>query len=266
MFILKANAGLCNKLLSMAAGLHLAQDAGVRLHVLWATDMHMHDLFTDLFEPVSAFSLHQLRIPSSRICQGLARRILPRAFGERNDIEAILDHEERFVEAFKVNPNRLWRFSSFREFYPADDFSWLKPRPEIAAHIAESRSLTEGEVVGMHIRRGDHVQAMRCSPLPLFYQRVAEEVAANSSVRFFLSTDDPEVKRDLKTKYPRNIFTRECVKMRHESGGGADAVVDLWLLSQCKKIYGTFPSSFSLVASKIGKTAFEWVRDPTQMA
>ena len=266
MIFFKANAGLCNKLLAISSALHFANVIGTRLHVLWVTDMHMSDLFTDLFEPVSVFSLHQLRVPNMRICRAVANRILPRLFDEPSGIDAILAREESFIAACKKKPNRIWRFASFREFYPAEDFSWLKPRPEIMGRIAEFKGLTNGGVVGVHIRRGDHVQAMRCSPLELFYQKIMQEISVNHSARFLLCTDDPQVKNDMRVKFPDNVFTRDFVLARKEKGGIADAVVDLWLLSQCQKIYGTYPSSFSLVASRIGKTEFEWVRNKNEVA
>ena len=112
----------------------------------------------------------------------------------------------------------------------------------------------------MHIRRTDHKQAMVHSPVELFYDRIASDVARDPTIQFLLCTDDPNVKATLKARYPNNIRTRENVLARYDKGGVADGIVDLWLLSKTKKIYGTFPSSFSLVASKIGGIELEWIK------
>ena len=265
MIILKANAGLCNKLLAIGSGLHLAKDIGCRLHVVWATDVHMSALFTELFEPVPDFTLHEFRIPNSSICRAVTSRMLPLLFSERRGVEKILLHEKKFLESCRKRPSAIWRFSSCWEFYPANDFSWLKPKSGIADRINNFSRLTEGCAFGLHIRRGDHVDAMKCSPLHLFYAKISELICSNPEVRIFLCTDDPRVKKDLCNLYPKHIVTRESVLSRYEKGGVADALVDLWLLSNCRKIYGTYPSSFSLVASRIGKTEFEWVRDETRV-
>lgn len=67
---------------------------------------------------------------------------------------------------------------------------------------------------------------------------------------FFLCTDDNDVRRKFLNKYGDRIFSRE-VKDRYSDGGLEDAVVDLFLLSKCRTIYGC-QSGFAKLAAAIG--------------
>lgn len=256
MIILKAEAGLCNKLLAISSAMKLAKETHQRLWVWWITDMHMDVLFADLFEKVPGLRIFELNV-KGRICRGIVNRIVRLLWSRFNPWATAFESESRFLE--RARAGKFCMHSSFREFCLDGDYSWFKPKKEIVARISEFASLAEG-AVGVHIRRTDHQQAMSHSPVELFYDRIAADVARDPAIKFLLCTDDPEVKALLKARYPNNIRTREQVLARHDKGGVADGIVDLWLLSKTKKIYGTFPSSFSLVASKIGGIELEWIK------
>ena len=51
--------------------------------------------------------------------------------------------------------------------------------------------------------------------------------------------------------FPNNIVTRKT-KPRFYDGAMDDAVIDMFLLSRCKEIYGSSNSTFDEVASYIG--------------
>lgn len=257
MIVLHPEGGLCNKILAISSAMKLSLEKGHRLVVAWIPDMHMVERFDDLFEPVDEFLLIQTFRGGGRIYNGIVKHILGAIFSEWNPFATTFRSKEKFLK--DVGEKKFLMHSDFCEFCKGADYTWFRPRKEIQQRIDAEISLVKG-AIGMHIRRTDHKQAMACSPLALFYDRIEYEVKANPLVKIFLCSDDPAVKADIKQRYPRNVVIRENVLGRFDRGGVADGIVDLWLLSKCKRIYGTYPSSFSLVASKIGNIELEWVR------
>lgn len=106
--------------------------------------------------------------------------------------------------------------------------------------------------MGMHIRRTDYRVCIKQSPNRLFYAKIDELIENDPSVRIFLCTDDPDLKRAILEKYGKEkILTRE-VRPRYAIGGFEDGVIDMFLLSKCRQLYGTICSGFVELASKIG--------------
>ena len=101
---------------------------------------------------------------------------------------------------------------------------------------------------------------MRIPKRPRFSRSLQAMRDPDSAPYGDLMTDDDGLRSELVERYPNNIRARTKVLKRSHGGGVKDAIVDLFLLSKCSKIYGSFPSSFSLSASLIGKVPFEYVR------
>lgn len=72
----------------------------------------------------------------------------------------------------------------------------------------------------------------------------------NPKQTFFLCTDDDGVRKRFSDKFGESLFSRD-VKERYSDGGLEDAVVDLFLLSKCRVIYGC-QSGFAKLAAAIG--------------
>ena len=92
--------------------------------------------------------------------------------------------------------------------------------------------------VGIHIRRTDMPRSIRYSPDSLFYSKIDDLAKADPNVRIFLCTDDPNLKKAMMEKYgSTRILTRD-VKPRRTLGSFEDAVMDMFLLSKCRELYG----------------------------
>lgn len=74
----------------------------------------------------------------------------------------------------------------------------------------------------------------------------------NSDSRFYLSTDDSMVQEEFISEYGSHILVREKDFGRNTVVGMQDALVDMWLLSKTTKIFGSYYSSFSRMASLVG--------------
>ena len=122
------------------------------------------------------------------------------------------------------------------------------------------RELT-GNCVGVHVRRTDHTDAIANSPLALFAGRMKKELEADQETSFFVATDDKEVRRELKELLPdaKLIFPQSDVIDRDSKEGIEEAFVEMIALSKCRKILGSYNSTFSLLPSYIGNIPLETV-------
>lgn len=107
--------------------------------------------------------------------------------------------------------------------------------------------------IGLHIRRTDHSLSIQNSPIELFLDIVEKEVIQNERTYFYLATDDQSIEDMLVGKYGnRMILNRGKNFSRDKKQGIIDAMIDMEALSRCKKIYGSYGSTFSRVASYKG--------------
>lgn len=138
------------------------------------------------------------------------------------------------------------------EFGEKDDvYQLFRPIEELQQRIDERVSRYSGNTIGLHIRRSDHRDAIANSPLESFFTLIDQEIARSSETTFYLSTDDHTTELQLKQKYGKRIMTYEKDFSRNSSQGIKDALVDLYCLANTRKIYGSFNSSFSDIASRI---------------
>ncbi len=108
------------------------------------------------------------------------------------------------------------------------------------------------EVVGLHIRRTDNVEAIKNSPIELFINEIDTKIKENNNVGFFLATDDKDIEFLLQKLYPRKLLVYRKSLSRNSLEGIQDALVDMYTLSKTTMIYGSHFSSFSTMAGKIG--------------
>lgn len=113
---------------------------------------------------------------------------------------------------------------------------------------------------GLHIRRTDNTWAIESSPLELFIEIIQKEINKCASSKFYISTDDYETQCFIKEKFGEHIIVRDKEYGRDNKDAMVDAVIDMWLLSKTKKIYGSFYSSFSEMAALIGGIKLEVIK------
>lgn len=131
-------------------------------------------------------------------------------------------------------------------------------------HIKPSAKLQEvinqyevSNKVGLHIRRGDAI----IGPWAKYYKESKDEhfeqiIEENEEV--FLCTDCQDTESSLRNKFPGKIksinkdFVRKGLTIYDNKPLQKDAVVDMFVLSKTKEIFGTNWSTFNEVASIIG--------------
>ena len=79
------------------------------------------------------------------------------------------------------------------------------------------------------------------------------QIAENPDVKFFLATDDKDEETLLRKTFPGRIVSNENRTLRRDSLDGMyDALLDLYCLAACKKIIGSYYSSFTDTAAALG--------------
>jgi hypothetical protein len=152
----------------------------------------------------------------------------------------------------QLRTNKTNYISTLHRFYrhssPQTKFGLL-PKKSITVLID---SYKVDNMVGIHVRRMDNKASLENSPLGKFVELMTMEVEYDGQVQFFLATDDPATEIALAEIFPKRIVTHSKESLnRNDPRAIRDAVVDLYCLANCRKIIGSYGSSFSTTAAEI---------------
>ena len=137
------------------------------------------------------------------------------------------------------------------------DFFPFEPLPELQQKISRiTRNFSK--TVGIHIRRSDHKLSREFSPTHLFLDAMKEELKREPATNFFLSTDDTEEERLLIDQFGDRVrIYRKRSHERNELEAMQDAVIDLFCLAATDRIIGSYESTFTDVASRLGRISLQ---------
>ncbi len=282
--------GLCNRMQALEAALALARALDRRLTVIWNLNPELNCRFEDLFVmPPGINSLQQPRRRGLKYYSGPSVRIgtteRPRTsspqiaatgplstlalrglrgvnrwlLADRRHDRAIYETEIiRMTEAdfdfdtLRECPSVFIR--AFTRFYVDRSLaSHLRPTAAIDEQVRQQVALFSEPMVGVHIRRTDNRSSVGVSTTEHFVANMRDEVARQPLSRFFLSTDDPAEEAVLRRAFPGRILSRPKRTLdRNEPAAIQDALVDLYCLSHTGRVLGSFGSSFSRVAARLG--------------
>lgn len=260
--VIKPTSGLCNRLRALNSAIELSKKSQSQLDMIWELNPDCNCRFEDLFEPIAGIA-NIKNITDSYWARKMGR--LSKIFYSFNKSCRFIDQEESaiFHGLAKENPElvideihgfRKVVVYSGRPFYDDENttgFSLFLPTENIRRIIEQYR---DENSIGVHIRRTDHAIAKEKSPDELFINQMQHELELDSTVRFFLSTDDPSVEEKFKAMFPGKVDVHKKQSLdRNDAQAIKDAVVDLYCLANTKKILGSYWSSFSNTAAAIGK-------------
>lgn len=241
---LEVNAGLCNRLRALVAGICWAEKLGRNLIVAWPSSKPecaagFYDLFTkDSLPPwvqVMDVSLHNpVTCLSVNNFLGLLQNIDP--------MPNIISHGNFWGGDTEIWLQHLRRFKPSHYVQTYVDF-WL------------TQGLHEIQTA-IHIRRTDNEKAIRLSPLPLF-KEVIHDLPDRRVVVF---SDDAAVVYELKQLFPTKVYAPEQHRLRQNKDGMIEACAVFFSLSSMKQIYGSANSSFSEMASAHGNNMLKVLR------
>ncbi len=229
-------AGMANRIRALVSAICLAEDLDRNLHVIWsANDPACMARFESLWERSSL--PRWVTVDMGPLLEPGVMVLNPR------------DMEE-YVKRGDTRPIR-----SYGHFHQTDMPRWLsylrklQPSIHVAPALATPFFSEKVPIVGVHIRRGDHVKARKESPLSAFLEAMRNEPA---TTKFFLATDDAVERRAIETEFSGRIWSPATTLSRMTQKGMQDAVIDFLGLSRCSKLLGSYDSSFSQLAALYG--------------
>ncbi|MGN1255698.1 MAG: glycosyl transferase [Bacteroidaceae bacterium] len=256
--------GLANRMRAMAASYTLARKVGVEMKAVWFRDWALNAPFHALFEPIQQEGL-SIRDASFVDCLTLDRPRRKNLFVPR--LYQRLMFRDALYEA-RITPLRMQHFdfeawfrqggiylASYTDFYPYD-YDLLRklfvPLPDVKRQIDAFAEGFSSHTIGVHIRRTDNKASILQSPTELFVDAIDKEVEQNDDTVIFLATDSEAIKDEMRSRYGKRLLTAGAEADRNSIAGIKGGIVDMYSLARTNRIYGSFQSSFSELASQIG--------------
>ncbi len=264
---LRPHSGLGNRIRVLVSGIELSKLLNAKLIILWTRDDSLNANFYKLFEKVddSNISVIQSNLFSKLICYRGDRifyRIVSNLFRILLGIDFMLfdndfpeyvwngqnvlnlNHPKvKFAKNILINTCNIFEqnWSHLKVFVPS-----LEVKKKLSSLALPN------QYIGMHIRRQDHVALIQMSPLSLYIEKIEEEIQLNQNVKIYISTDDLKIEGLLHGLFSKNIVIRKKCISRNSEAGMIDALADMLILSGSSKLYGSFESSFAVIASTYG--------------
>lgn len=249
-------AGLCNRMRAIASGIYIAKHYNAQSTIYWNWEDGLKADFNDLFLPIDNEISKVVENKNWLYNQYNGRRktllrYFQSLFFNQFFFAFNANTDGNIFDKIKTN-GRLCLCSchSMAAHYPMSKI--FRPQCDIQNRIDEITSRFGSDTIGVHIRRTDHVKAIAQSPLTKFFELLEKEVSNNSSINFYLATDDSEVKDEMKARFGDRIITCDDKADRNSIEGMKFAVVDLFCLSKTNRIIGSAASSYSEIAAELG--------------
>jgi len=247
------SSGLCNRLLSFAGAERIAEKTGRECMLYWPVNDQLmcpcDKLFTNV-EVMTEQDLHLLLRTEYTVKIYNAWREQAPLFG---DIAVDGDPAADIVVI------KSWCYPRLAGETVRPEFSQeirgqllkLKPHREVLAEI--DHFPMPPACLGVHIRRGDHLDFFSGSQDEHFITIMEAVIAADPNVQFFLATDVLAIEHKFKSRFGERIVTfPKRGRGRDDERGGREALIDLLLLSRTAAVLGNAASTYSFTASLLG--------------
>ena len=249
-------AGLCNRMRVINGGIDLAHKLNATPILIWCNDKNLNSSFSNLFQNLDIMTYE------TEINSILFKFLLFYAKRIKNSIEFDDDY---IVKHFRGNNTHSFEefkgkniiINSCQSVTLSEDFGMFKISNEIAQNILNFGK----DTIGIHIRRTDNKKSVLFSPTELFVERIDQEITENKNVKFYLATDDLNEERFMKQRYGDRIICYPKTSLdRNNPQAIKEALIDLYHLSKCSKIFASYYSSFSDVAAMWGNIHKEVIK------
>lgn len=256
--------GLSNRLRVIATASKLARMSNKNLTVYWEVNKGLNASYKDLFEAPDKIVItkpplkYQVWLTIALLRFRSLTKALPGLF--RFDF-VYLDTMVQQVRNGKidlqqeVDKSKKAFFCSCQEFqyFDAVDYTIFIPKHTLQESINALSRQFNAHTIGVHIRSTDNEWSKKNSPFQLFVEKIEKEIQLNEDVNFFVSTDNETYQNELLKRFGENKILIHKKEFRRDTKKGIeDAVIDIFCLSKTTRIYGSYWSSFSDVAGRIG--------------
>lgn len=268
--IIQPRAGLANRMRLISSCLYLANKFRAEMTMIWDVDSGLNARYQDLFEMnqgirlLNTWSKYKLIIKHKKLLSSkftlisILSKAWNRIVSSVIGVDYCLFDEDlkkgyAYVKGILEENNTIF-FYSCEEFidYQEGIASFI-PVHSIREKVKCYSERFNNKTVGIHIRRTDNISSIEKSPNYLFEEKIDEYLREDTDTVFFIATDDPSVEYYFKSKYPNHILSYSKTYGRDSTEGIIDALIELQLLAKTSVIFGSYWSSYSEMASRIGK-------------
>jgi hypothetical protein len=235
---LEVNAGLCNRLRALIAGVCWAEKLGRKLVVHWPNTKPecaagFYNLF-GLYSLPDFVKVIYINLPVAESCL------------QSGDAERIFRENTQDVISIKSHGN-FW--SGDRELY-LKYLRMLKPSNAVVKLLDEWRKdHLDSSPIAFHIRMTDNEKAIRLSPFELFIRKIHETEGP-----IIVFSDEVRAIMGLQQMFEGRVLSFERVRRRNTLEGMIEAAAVFFALASKRRIYGSANSSFSEIAMEYGGT------------
>jgi len=256
--VLYPKYGLANRLRALASAKILADYVGRKLFVTWypskECNIEWEELFVNKIErypfPLSSFQagtdLYDDHNNADDFYWDMPRSLIC------NNSDVVAVHT-----CLNFQPEDMTKeaYNSAKSFF----YGSLQPVHDVERTVRDIYKchFERNEIVGVHIRRTDHLFFIQkdprlVCPTDMFIEVMGNILKNNSKIKFFLATDDKKeenrishIFRDALIVYKKEVVNRDTKKGMH------DALIDWLLLSKTSMIISSYSSSFSEEAAMV---------------
>lgn len=250
--IVQPTGGLCNRMRTIASAVQLSQKLNCKIKVLWVKDPTLNAPFNSLFDgfPYPVIETTESSF-SHRLFSLIYKRIKHYMLLDQKWIENKARGKDESLWINEIKDKNIYIEACSDIYKDSGVYDIFKPKSSIQNKVISNCS----EFIGLHIRRSDNEMSIKYSPTKLFLDVIEKEIAKDSAVKFYLATDDLQEEKTISERFGDRIFTYKKRSVdRNTEVGIVDAMIDLTNLASCRKIYGSYYSSFSDVAAIWGNT------------
>lgn len=261
-------SGLCNRMKSIASVSVLARRVNQPMTVHWWRTNDMNCSFHELFDTAGLpFTVRESNAAGWRTgffkLATYSAEFLMKNMGlpvlDSQSSADLANQEDKLCDWAATGNPRIRTHSKM--LADARLFMPFEPTKELRA-VIDAYSSRLSNTVGVHIRRSDNVKSSRLSPTNRFIELMYVELTRDPATQFFIATDSPETFSTLQKEFGDIVLEHAKQSLdRSDPSAIRDAVVDLYCLASCRKLLGSYWSSFSDTAWEIRGIDHVIVRD-----
>ncbi len=269
--ILYPKGGLANRMRTIDSAVNLFDGRSDKLRIYWIRNNGLNCNFQHIFKQISFIKDSNSSSHFLDIFFYLRRRfgIFRQALKLLKKIHLFEIFSETDNEALSVfAQNKIPRYCfliirSYSSFYPREKFNseLFYLQPEVEERVKRETEKFDENTIGVHIRRTDNIKSISNSPLESFEVRMLSEVDKCPKTTFYIASDDQAIKNyfmNHSTLKDKVILSKGCLN-RNTKEGIIQAAIEMYALAKSKKILGSYWSSFSGIAARLGNIKLEVV-------
>lgn len=287
--IIQPHTGFCSRILAINEAYQLAKQYNYQLNIIWKQTEDCNCDYWDAFDK-KQFSDISCKVYQTFECKDLLGREIDNLkkanFREMfKDVFMIADWIYSIVtyRIYKGRKGLFFPYDRRDRKYHAEDYEDIKkclqkgencyamPYEGMSGYsnpgmydlsaicfakaaLDETEKILKGNenIIGVHIRRTDHVAAIAGSKTEDFIARMNKVLKDNPDTVFYLATDDFDEEKRIKEVFGSRIITQKNKDLSRASKAGMHtSLIDLLCLSRTKYILGSKRSVFSKVSAEL---------------